>query len=158
MGIENLAMEAQTVVLGTVVRMESRFDSRSDYKRIVTDVSIKVNRVIAGEPREAVVVTVLGGEVGNQGQLVPGAPRFKVGEEVVLFLRRFRDLPDRFSIVGFTEGVFRVEREGARVRLRQSLQGVMFQDGTLGEAREMEFYLEDLEEKVRKIKAEVLKR
>jgi|GEM_PF-1012976 len=158
MELEDLAVEAHCVVFGTVVKMESRFDPHTNNKRIVTDVSIEVQRVIAGDAEKIVVVTVPGGEVDGKGQLVPGAPRFMVGEEVLLFLSRRPDSIERYSLVGFTQGVFKVVRDRTRVKLRQSLGSVVFQNGTLGEALEMEFFLEELEEKVRKVRAEVLKR
>jgi hypothetical protein len=152
MGLEDLALQSEVVVFGTVAKMESRFDHRSSFRRIVTDVTIEVQRVIAGDADKIVVITVPGGEVGDKGQLVPGAPRFRLGEDVVLFLKRVPDVVEHFSIVGFTQGVFKVVREGGKVKVRQSLRSVMFQDGTPGEALEMEFFLDDLEEKVLRVK------
>jgi len=54
--------------------------------RIYTHVTLDVLEVIAGNPPPEVVLTMLGGEVGNKRMRVAGAPQFAVGDEDVLFV------------------------------------------------------------------------
>jgi hypothetical protein len=56
-----------------------------------------------------VTVRLIGGRLGNLNSSVPGVPRFKPGEEVVLFLE---PTPRRdFSIVSWVQGTFRIHRD-----------------------------------------------
>lgn len=155
MSLEQLSRAADLVVIGTVISSKSRYDDiRPD--RIVTDFVVRVVRVVLGEPKDEVVVTTPGGVVDGQGQIVPGGPVLRVGEEVVLFLRSASPAKcstiarPRFAIVGLSQGLFVVQRERPEgpARARQRLSGVYIVGH--GPAIEMEF---DLEEIVRAVKA-----
>ncbi len=101
-----LTREADTIVVGRVVKSESRWTA--DRRRIVTDVTVEVGESLKGAPGETVVIRQPGGQVGDIGQRVDGVASFKKGEEVVLFLEK---RPDRsFMLSGMAQGKFRVER------------------------------------------------
>ncbi|MBM4396483.1 MAG: hypothetical protein FJ087_12445 [Deltaproteobacteria bacterium] len=127
--LDALAREADLVVHGTVESMASRYDDPPNDRRIVTDATVRVSRVVRGGHGSAtVVMTVPGGEVGDRGQVVPGAPRLAVGDEVVVFLRgaRTATLGPRRAPVGLPQGVFHVTRDGpdARPTAAQRMAGV----------------------------------
>jgi hypothetical protein len=101
-----LAQEADTVVRGTVRRVQSRWSG--DRRRIVTDVEVQVAETLKGAPGGTVLVTQPGGRVGDVGQRVDGLAAFTPGEEVVLFLDRHG--PTAFRVRGMAQGKFRVQR------------------------------------------------
>jgi len=59
-------------------------------------------------PRE-IHVWMIGGRVGPVLSYVPGAPRFRIGEEAVLFLEPARS--GDLSITAWGEGTFRIRRD-----------------------------------------------
>ncbi len=96
---------ADTVVRGTVSRLSTRWSG--DHMRILTDVEIRVQEVLKGEPRRTLTVVNPGGVIGDLGQRVAGTPDFTEGEEVILFLEQ---RGDRFIVSGMAQGKFKVER------------------------------------------------
>ncbi len=59
---------------------------------------------------------MLGGEAGRIVSYVPGAPRFRAGEQAVLFLEPMRD--GEISITAWGEGTFRIFHDAATGRER----------------------------------------
>ena len=102
-----LAREALTIVHGRVVDVRAQWaDGR---RRIETVVTLEVRAALKGQPGGTVSVRVPGGEMGRYRSVMIGAPSFKTGEEVVLFLGgRAPALP---HLLGFGQGVYRVVRE-----------------------------------------------
>lgn len=115
--VEWLARDSDAVVRGTVTAREAAW--AGDGKKIFTTVRLRVSEVWAGSARgnTEVEVVVPGGEVGEWGQRVAGAPVFAEGEEVVVFLRR--DGPAAFRVNGLALGKFTVESGEARPTVDQ---------------------------------------
>ena len=111
--LPELARTADTIVHGTVRRVESRWSG--DGRRIVTDVEIQVSEALKGQASGSVLVTQPGGRVGDIGQKVSGLASFTPGEEVVLFLERRG--PEAFRVAGMAQGKYQVQRseDGTRV-------------------------------------------
>ena len=109
--LPELARTADTIVHGTVRRVESRWSG--DGRRIVTDVEIQVSETLKGQAGGSVLVTQPGGTVGDIGQTVHGLARFTPGEEVVVFLERRGKVA--FEVSGMAQGKFQVRREGKTV-------------------------------------------
>lgn len=107
--VEEATRSSDAVVRGTVERRVSRYTDGGS--RIETDVEIAVASAWKGEPGARVVVTVPGGEIGEVGMWVDGAPVLDDGEEVVLFLFR---RGDRWHVNGLALGKFRVAGADAR--------------------------------------------
>ncbi len=63
-----------------------------------------------GEPASSLEVITPGGVQGGLGQRVGGAPQLAVGEEAILFLERSPKAGEAYSIAGFHQGQFRVDR------------------------------------------------
>ena len=69
-------------------------------------VSIDVIDYLKGGLGERVTVRVPGGQVGGMVNIIPGAPKFAEGDQVVLFLKV--DGPSIPIVTGTTQGVYRV--------------------------------------------------
>lgn len=155
MSLDALVRTADLVVVGTVVSRASRHDAPPRADRIVTDVVVRVDRTVRGEPAAEVLVTTPGGEVDGMGQIVTGAPVLRPGEEVVLFLHpaRATAVGPRRAVVGLSQGLFVVHRDrpGAPAQARQRLSGVFFVGHGEGPEAEMELDLEDLVRAVRAV-------
>ena len=99
-----LAQMSPVIVHGTVgdVRPQLALDRR----RVDTFVSLDVSAYVKGNLGAELVFRVPGGQFGRYRTIVPGAPSFEPGDEVVLFLGT--DGPSVPHIVGLSQGVFRV--------------------------------------------------
>jgi len=85
-----MIIEARAIVRGKILAIESGLDANED--RIYTYVTLKVQEVIKGQiTQRKIVLKQPGGEYGNRGSLVFGAPTFAVGENVLLYLDTWRD-------------------------------------------------------------------
>ena len=110
--LPELVQRADHIVLAVAGQENSRFAPDG---RIVTDVTLTVKEALKGDLRAGrdIVVTRLGGSVGDLAMLVEGAPRFVRGRQAVVFLR---ELPatGELRVVGMSQGVFQVEdRQGS---------------------------------------------
>jgi hypothetical protein len=99
---------SQLVVYGRVVEVRSQMvGARRTIESVVT---VAVAQAIKGDPGATVSVRVPGGVVGRYRRVMIGAPSFRPGEEVVLFLSgRPPAIPMPF---GLSQGVYRVSRDG----------------------------------------------
>ena len=95
---------SQLIVHGRVVDVRSQLVG--DRRTIESVVTVSVMQAIKGDPGATVYVRVPGGEVGRYRRFMIGAPSFRSGEEVVLFLSgRPPSIPMPF---GLSQGVYRV--------------------------------------------------
>jgi hypothetical protein len=102
--LEDLARKADTVILGTVTHQESAWDAQ--HTAIYTDVTLVVERVLAGAPTEVVTLRVLGGSVGIIGMRTSNDAVFRQGEQVIVFLDTSA-APS--TVVGMQQGKFTVK-------------------------------------------------
>ena len=118
---QTLVSEAHTIVLGRVVSLAPEWTE--DRRGIETLLSIDVERTLKGNSGDSIVVRVPGGQMGPYLSVMPGAPRFAEGEEVVLFLAGTP--PEVPHILALSQGVFRVVRDqntGARIVVPELLR------------------------------------
>lgn len=103
-----LVRESDAVVVGRAVHSEAHWDSR---RRIVTDVTVEVERTMKGDAAEGeqLVLRQLGGSIGELGMRVAGEPQLGVGDRAVLFGRRMRGT--HLRPVGMSQGVLPVRVE-----------------------------------------------
>jgi hypothetical protein len=106
---EGLVARARTVFVGETIDVNARWVSTGSGRAIVTVVTFKVLSTLKGELGAQTQLEFLGGTVGEYRLEVPGMPRFRVGDEDVLFV------DDRGNpaspVVGFMHGRFRVLEE-----------------------------------------------
>ena len=86
MDLREMAGRAEVIVLGTVEEAQPAWAEGG--RLIVTRVTIGVEKPLKGGPRSRVEFTVVGGRVGGTTLVASGAPVFRPGERVVLFLDR----------------------------------------------------------------------
>ncbi len=110
MSVEQMSQVAQVIVRARCVENTTLWDAGE----IWTLTSFEVEDVWRGSPPARITVRLLGGRVGNLTSNVSGVPRFRPGEEVVLFLERTRR--GDFSVVSWEQGTFRISREIASGR------------------------------------------
>jgi len=97
---------SQLVVYGRVIDVRSQMVG--DRRTIESVVTVSVAQAIKGDPGATVSVRVPGGVVGRYRRVMVGAPSFRPGEDVVLFLSgRPPAIPMPF---GLSQGVYRVAR------------------------------------------------
>ena len=85
--IEKLSKGADVVLTGKVIQQNSSWNE--DRTRIYTDATIQVEEYLKGNTNESsIIVTYLGGEVGEVGELYTHMPRFEDDEEILVFLKR----------------------------------------------------------------------
>jgi hypothetical protein len=104
---QQLAKESQLVVDGKVASVRSYWNA--DHSRILTEVVVDVGSTYKGGASPSVRVVQLGGVVGNVRMTAHGAPQWKQGEEVLLFLEP--SVPGAFQIAGFSQGMYLIERD-----------------------------------------------
>lgn len=107
--IEQLATQATSVVHGTVVLSRSVQTGG----RWTTQVVVAVTERVKSDPADIMLLPTVGfvlpgGGDGELAQIVPGTPRYEIGDEVVVFLWRGPDSTNR--LLGLSQGTFRVSR------------------------------------------------
>lgn len=84
---KELVNGADYVVRARVKAVNSEILNRHGRDRIYTKVELEVLEVVAGTPPTPLVLTMLGGRVGDEVMTIDGAPEFIVGAEDILFIR-----------------------------------------------------------------------
>ena len=102
-----LAREARAIVHGRVVSVEGVWTAGR--RSIETVVTIEVSAALKGSPGREVSLRVPGGELGRYRSVVVGAPVFREGQEVVVFLGGGG--PALPHLLGLGQGVYRVRRD-----------------------------------------------
>lgn len=82
-----LVRESDYVVRARARKVESAIHERNGRKWIESKITLEVLEVIAGAPPSPLVLTMLGGRVGDEIMVVAGAPIFAVGDEDILFVQ-----------------------------------------------------------------------
>jgi hypothetical protein len=121
---EDLVRRADAVVQGEVLEVESYRDAARD--RVFTRVTVGVTDYLKGRGPDEIAVRIAGGVLDGLEYRVIGAPRFQVGEEVVLFVRTHGDTN---SVIGMSQGKLAVVTDAAGERwLERDLGGVALVD------------------------------
>lgn len=85
--LEDLSLGADVIVTGKVSEQSSSWNE--DNTRIYTRATIKIDEYLKGNNNgSTVVVTYLGGEVGDVGEMYSHMPKFEDQEEVLVFLEK----------------------------------------------------------------------
>ena len=124
-----LVTGARAIVHGHVVAIEPRWaDGR---RQIETFVTVRVDEYLKGDLGAEVTFKVPGGQIGPYRRVIVGAPTFREGEEVVVFLNA--QGPAVPWISGLNQGVFRVGHNAAGVKV--VIPGVSLTAGEGGPVR-----------------------
>ena len=103
---------AAAIVLGRCIRQESRWDEAK--KWILTYSTFEVEKSLKGGPGRQITIVTPGGRVGDVAQDVVGIPRFREGDEHVLFVRNSQV---GATVLYFEQGAYQVleDDRGERV-------------------------------------------
>ncbi len=86
---DDLIIGARAIVRAKVLAVNCSFDEQ---QRIYTYITLRVREVFKGRITDRqIVIKEPGGQVGAQGSIIYGAPQFKPGEEVFLYLDTWND-------------------------------------------------------------------
>jgi hypothetical protein len=86
MSLPELVTSSDMIVRGEVSYFQCRWDNRQP-GLIVADITLNLTESYQGSPTDnRLVITTLGGELGELGLMVEDQPRFRVGQDVVAFL------------------------------------------------------------------------
>jgi len=83
---DSLVSQADYVVRTVVKSVNSEWQVEGANRSIVTKVELTVREVIKGNPPSPLVLEMLGGSIGQTTMVVDGTPKFKVGDEDILFI------------------------------------------------------------------------
>lgn len=106
---DELVGNADYVVRATVKSVTSEWREKNGHRNIHTKVELTVNEVITGTPPQPLVLEMLGGTVGDEEFRVVGTPKFKVGEENVLFVQA--NGRQYYPLAGIMHGKYPVKRD-----------------------------------------------
>jgi len=112
---------APVIVHGHVVDVHAQYvDGRRSIETVVT---LEAADYLKGNLGDRVTFKVPGGELGSYRTTFVGAPEFREGDELVLFLKGDASAP---SIIGLSQGAFRIvadARSGQRMVTTPILMG-----------------------------------
>ncbi len=115
--LERLTATNETIVVGEAIGAHSYWSSDKSF--ILTDVNLEVRQMIRGEAgARQVVVTLLGGTVGDTTTLIVSGAQLKPGHSYVLFLGE-ADLPGAkaaLTVRDHSQGVFEIATAGGGLR------------------------------------------
>jgi hypothetical protein len=87
---EELITSSRVILTGEIKAVKSRWDANNE--KIYTDVKVQVAEVLKGQIQgDFVVFKQLGGTVGDDSTVIFGAPEYKKGQRVLLFLNTAND-------------------------------------------------------------------
>jgi hypothetical protein len=108
--LEKMSVERMTAAAPVVARVRCLANTaRWEKGEIWTFTTFEVEERWKGDAPERIEVKQIGGRAGPVVSIVPGAPRFRPGEEAVLFLEPRPG--GAFGVTGWSEGTFRIRRD-----------------------------------------------
>jgi hypothetical protein len=102
--LDDLAARADLVLLGKAVDVTGHEEASGNVYTLVT---FSVEQFFKGETANQVVVSVPGGKLDGQIQVVEDAPSFQLGERVVVFLEKGDGI---FRVLGGFQGKFTIDK------------------------------------------------
>lgn len=107
----SMVHRAEVIFRGKVTKIRSEWSGAGSERCIVSYVTFDVHKTLKGKAEATYVLKMLGGTVGDQAMEVDGVPKFKVGDETLLFVEN--NGTQFFPVVGVMHGYFRMETDAA---------------------------------------------
>ncbi|HYC60228.1 MAG TPA: hypothetical protein VEK79_11755 [Thermoanaerobaculia bacterium] len=104
--------QAAAIVLGRVVSQTSSWDAAQ--QRILTYSKLQVEKTFKGFPSQEITIVTPGGVVGDVAQDYVGVPRFRTGDEHVVFVRNTKVGP---TVLFLDQGAYHVDKDERGDRL-----------------------------------------
>lgn len=124
-----MTARATTIVYGSVEGLTAGQSPNS--RLIYTEVKLRVKETWKGKAGASYSFRHPGGVLNGRGMMIAGAARFKLGEEVVLFVDDADPKTGCAFTIGLAQGKFTVERDPAtgQKRVHRALTALDFVDG-----------------------------
>lgn len=119
LSFEELVGQSQVVAHGHVASIRVAWDAERE--NIWTHYELVLDETLKGYPGRTVEIQEPGGELDGVRMEIVGAPRYQIGEEVVVFAS---PTPAGLRTCGWGQGRFVVEGEPGQRRVRNDLGGV----------------------------------
>jgi len=84
--VKSMSKNADLIITGKVTKQSSGWNENKT--KIYTQANIQVDEYIKGNGQGSIVVSYLGGEVGDIGEVYSHMPKFEDQEEVLVFLKK----------------------------------------------------------------------
>jgi hypothetical protein len=97
---------AKSIIVGRIVSQESSWDANR--QRILTYSKFEIEKTLKGAPAREITIVTPGGTVGDLAQDYVGVPRFRTGDENVVFVRDTSVGP---TVLNFDQGAYRVDTD-----------------------------------------------
>jgi hypothetical protein len=131
----DLVTRADVIFVGEVIDVRPFPLNTREGTIIKTRVTFRVTDPITGTTSALEVFDFLGGEFGGVGMAVAEMPAFAIGDRRVVFARREQSIN---PIVGFTQGLLRVNRDATGVDRVFTLDGMpIVQPESIGTSRSL---------------------
>lgn len=102
--IDDLARDAVIIARGRVMATDARW--AGGHRRIETVVTLSSEAFLKGGAGETVRFVVPGGQLGRYRSITVGAPEFRIGQHVIVFLAG--RAPALSHVLGLSAGAFRL--------------------------------------------------
>jgi len=126
--IEELIASSDAIVHAHVLRTGAQLETFEGHLEAHTIAELRIDEWLRGTGGERALIDEIGGTVEGNGSWIDGTPRYRDGEEVVVFLRR---LPSgAYRTVGMEQGRFdvvhTVTASGARTVVERDTSTLAF--------------------------------
>ncbi|HEX7808335.1 MAG TPA: hypothetical protein VF608_06420 [Thermoanaerobaculia bacterium] len=122
---EEKVEDAAAIVVGTCIGQQSRYDSARNW--ILTYSTFRVEKTLKGFPSQEITIVTPGGTVGHIAQEIIGVPKFKQGDERVLFVRNTQAGP---TVLYLEQGDYHVIQDRGEKIVRPAVsEAVMIDTG-----------------------------
>lgn len=112
--LRRMTLDEMTATATVVARVRCTANEvRADRGEIWTFTSFETVEALKGAPPVQFRVRLIGGRLGSLKSTVDGVPRFRDGEELILFLEPSpaSALQNEWTVVSWVQGTFRVHRD-----------------------------------------------
>lgn len=110
--LKRMSLEEMTATASVVARVRcTASEVRAERGEIWTFTSFETVETLKGSPPAQFTVRLIGGRLGHLKATVDGVPRFRNGEELILFLEPAP--AGQWTVVSWVQGTFRVRHDPA---------------------------------------------
>src|SRR5215470_7217151 len=106
---DQLVNQAELIFQGTCTDVKSVWAGQGGERHIETYVTFQVADNVKGDAGASYTIRMLGGTVGDETMLVTDTPKFRVGDNEILFVEHNFD--QFVPLVGITNGRFHVQHD-----------------------------------------------
>lgn len=109
--LEEMVVEGEGVVRATVIHSGTQLNLRAGGTELTTITTLRVDEWLVGQGEDEIRLREIGGETDRGGMRIAGTPRYRMGEEVIVFLDEDVDGVDRYyRTFALVQGKFTVLR------------------------------------------------